>query len=201
MNDKTFPTMKENDAELLNQYRTGNAAALEQIVERYRRSLFGFILNMTGNREEANDIFQETWFRAIKNIHKYRHDNLAGWLFKIARNCIIDRSRSGKKTVSLDSPGRTGASLGDTVPCEGVSPSAEAGNRETGRKIADAVAALPARQREVFLLRMEGGLPFRDIAAIQRVSINTALARMQYALAKLRHELKDEYTMAGSMRT
>ena len=73
--------------------------------------------------------------------------------------------------------------------------------RGCGPRIAAAVAKLPAEQREVFLMRMEGDLPFKEIARIQKVSINTALARMQYALNKLRQDLKSDYADLEGIRT
>lgn len=185
--------MENRDAELLVQYRNGNVEALEQLVEQYRRPLFKFILNMVGGQEEAEEIFQEVWFRVIKNIDKYRDDKFLSWLFRIARNFIIDRLRGRKNNVSLDGQNRAGISLMDTIPGPGRSPAAQVGNRDLGRKIAEAVAALPTEQKEVFLMRVEGDLAFKEIGKIQRVSINTVLARMQYALAKLRNELKNEY--------
>ncbi|MFC1461870.1 sigma-70 family RNA polymerase sigma factor [Verrucomicrobiota bacterium] len=185
--------MENKDADLLIQYRNGNVAALEQLVEQYRRPLFKFILNMIGGREEADEIFQEVWFRVIKNIDKYKDDKFLSWLFRIARNFIIDRFRSRKKVVSLDKENEAGISLMDRIPGADRSPDVQVGNRDVGRKISEAVAGLPIEQKEVFLMRMEGDLPFKEIAKIQHVSVNTALARMQYALAKLRNELKDEY--------
>lgn len=95
--------------------------------------------------------------------------------------------------VSLDRTNEAGFSLFETLADSNFSPSDEAGNKDIRRKIFEAVEMLPTEQKEVFLLRMEGDLSFKEIAAIQRVSINTALARMQYALAKLKNELKEEY--------
>ena len=66
-------------------------------------------------------------------------------------------------------------------------------DRDLGQRIESAVRQLPEEQKEVFLMRVRGDLPFKDIAAIQGVSINTALARMQYAIVKLRNALKSEY--------
>lgn len=182
----------DSDGDLLIQYRNGSIRALEQLVERYRRPLFGFILNMLEARGEADDIFQEVWFRAIKSLDRYRDEKFLSWLFRIARNLMIDRYRSRKALVSLESENPEGVALEDTIPDSGRSASVQAAHRDTGRRIAAAVASLPVAQKEVFLMRMEGELSFKEIAKIQRVSINTALARMQYALSKLRVLLQDD---------
>ncbi len=184
--------MEDNDNELLIRYRDGNIPALEQLVERYRKPLFGFILNMIGRQEEADDVFQEVWFRAIKAIDRYRSDRFLSWLFRIARNLIIDRYRSRKALISLASENQDGVTLEDAIPAPGRTAAMLVVDRDIALRVAAAVASLPEEQKEVFLMRIEGDLAFKEIAKIQRVSINTALARMQYALAKLRVVLREE---------
>ncbi len=184
--------MDVSDSELLVQYRNGSVQALEQLVERYRRPLFGFILNMMSRREEADDVFQEVWFRVIKSLDRYRDEKFLSWLFRIARNLMIDRYRKRKPLVSLEGENQQGIALEDAIPDARRVASEQVAQRDVARRIAAAVASLPAEQKEVFLMRMEGEFSFKDIAGIQCVSINTALARMQYALGKLRKLLKDE---------
>ncbi len=192
--------MENTDVELLVQYRDGNGSALDLLVERYKRPLFRFILNMTGSSAEAEEIFQEVWLRAIRNIDRYRDDKFLGWLFRIARNYLIDTRRTAKNAGSLDKVGETGASLLDVIPGNGVSPDQRAAGSDAMARITAAVASLPSDQKEVFLMRMDDCLSFKEIARIQGVSINTALARMQYALSKLRGALEDEYRAWGSAK-
>ena len=190
--------MEKDDADLLVQYRNGNVQALERLVEQYRRPLYGFILNMLQGQDDADEIFQEVWFRVIKNIDQYKKGKFLSWLFRIAHNFIIDRYRARKRMVSLDKANEEGFSLKDTIPDPVQSPAAMLGSLDINRKIVETVALLPAEQKEVFLMRVQGDLSFKEIAKIQRVSINTALARMQYSLTKLRAALKDDYE-AGRM--
>ena len=184
--------MDVSDSELLVQYRNGSVQALEQLVERYRRPLFGFILNMMSRREEADDVFQEVWFRVIKSLDRYRDEKFLSWLFRIARNLMIDRYRKRKPLVSLEGENQQGIALEDAIPDARRVASEQVAQRDVAGRIAAAVASLPTEQKEVFVMRMEGEFSFKDIAGIQCVSINTALARMQYALGKLRKLLKDE---------
>ena len=86
-----------------------------------------------------------------------------------------------------------GAPVARLPPAPGLTPAAQATGRDLGQNIVAAVSQLPPEQQEVFWLRMEANLPFREIARIQRCSINTALARMQYALTKLRTQLAPIY--------
>ncbi|MEA2067909.1 MAG: sigma factor-like helix-turn-helix DNA-binding protein, partial [Verrucomicrobiota bacterium] len=83
--------------------------------------------------------------------------------------------------------------LEDHLAAPGISPAEEAGGTALGKQIEEAVETLSPEQKEVFLLRMYGNTSFKEIAKLQHCSINTCLARMQYALAKLRSILKDEY--------
>ena len=170
---------------------------MDALVRKYRRALFGFILNLTGNEPDADDVFQETWLRAVRNMDRYREKNLCGWLMRIARNIVIDRVRLRKPQSSLDAEPAQGRPLRDMVPGKDPGPRRHLEARGTGRAIGSAVATLPVEQREVFLLRVTAGLSFKEISKTQGVSINTALARMQYALAKLRICLKEEYDHLG----
>ncbi|MBN2704747.1 MAG: sigma-70 family RNA polymerase sigma factor [Pontiellaceae bacterium] len=188
--------MDKTDIECINAYLKGDANALEPLVEKYKRPLYSFILKMTEGREDTEEIFQETWFRALKNIHKFKHNNFLNWLFRIAHNLVIDRARRNSKSISMQSSfsGEEDNTLEDHLAAPGISPSEEAGGNSLGSKIDDAVQTLSPEQKEVFLLRMYGNVSFKEIAKIQKCSINTCLARMQYALGKLRSILKDEYT-------
>jgi len=185
--------MQGTDKELLALYGRGRTEALEALVERHKSALFGFIVNMTEGRDDADDIFQEVWFKAIRKLGSYRHRNFRGWLVRIAHNVIIDRARRRKPEVSLDFEDDSGRPVMEAVAGGNRDPASGMAASELGRRITRAVATLPEEQKEVFLMRVRMELPFREIARIQRVSVNTALARMQYALAKLRPLLEDEY--------
>jgi RNA polymerase sigma-70 factor, ECF subfamily len=189
------PAMDDEDAKLLAAYRRGDAEALAPLVEKYKRPLFGFLCRFAANPAEADEWFQETWVRAISHMNYFRQKNLLSWLFRIAHNLIIDQARRRKPDCSLDAPlSENGAMLSDQIANAALSPALEAGGRDLGRRIEAAANLLPDAQREVFWLRMAADLPFKEIARIQRCSINTALARMQYALDKLRTTLAPEYS-------
>jgi RNA polymerase sigma-70 factor (ECF subfamily) len=186
--------MAAPEKERLKRYRAGDVRALEELVEQYRRPLFGFILKMTEGHEDAEEIFQEVWFRAIRKIDHFRTGRFLSWLFRITHNLVIDRARKHRADASLqdvlDEDGRT---LEDIVADGGDSPAEVTGRTDLDARIRAAVAQLPADQREVFVLRTWADMPFREIAGIQGVSISTALARMRYAMEKLRERLSVEY--------
>lgn len=178
-------------------YRRGETEALGQLVELYRKPLFAFIYRMVGGAHDAEEVFQEVWFRAIRSMDRFDDQRLLSWLFRIAHNLVIDRSRRARPTVDLASGGEDGLPLEERLPSPKLGPRQEAAGRELGGRIAEAVARLPEEQREVFLLRTEGDVPFKDIAKMQGTSINTALARMHYAVRKLRSELQADYEALG----
>ena len=196
MKETTNPhlPMEHDDAQLLADYRRGDTEALGLLVEKYKRPLFGFLSRFASQPSEADEWFQETWVRAIQHMNFFRQRNLLGWLFRIAHNLIIDQHRRRKPDCSLDAPcADSGQPFSDRVPAPGLSPALQAAGLDLGHRIEAAAARLPPEQREVFWLRMQAGLPFKEIARIQRCSINTALARMQYALDKLRTALGPAY--------
>lgn len=182
----------------LAEYRQGRVEALGQLVDHFRRPLYAFISRLMDGHVDADEVFQEVWLRAIKNLDRFDDEKMLSWLFRIAHNLVIDRSRRSKPVASLDAPVREDEEpLGRKMSAGGLSPDREASGHDLGLRIAAAVARLPSEQRAVYLMRMEGDVSFKDIARVQKVSINTALARMQYALAKLREELRDDYQMLG----
>lgn len=188
--------MDKTDTECINAYLKGDNNALEPLVEKYKRPLYSFILKMTEGREDSDEIFQETWFRALKNIKKFKHKNFLNWLFRIAHNLVIDRARRNKKNVSMQSSmgGEDGDNtLEDHLAAPGISPAEETEGKAIGKQIEEAIKELSPEQKEVFILRMYSNTSFKEIAKIQKCSINTCLARMQYSLTKLRSILKAEY--------
>lgn len=200
-------TMKEEwserdveDAALLAAYAEGgDVGALGRLVEKYRRPLKAFIARKAAGPADAEECYQETWLRALRGLERFRREHFAAWLFRIARNWLADEGRRKKPDLSLDAPatwaGGDGevATLGETLAAGGDAPDEQSVQADLGRRIRAAAAELPEEQREVFWLRLDAGLAFREIAEVQGCPLNTALARMQYALAKMRKALAEDW--------
>jgi len=190
-----------SDESLIERYNRGETWALTELVNRYRKPLYSFLWRMTGNSADSDEIFQDTWVRIITKSKGFRQDRFKGWIFKIAHNLVIDWSRRKGRTVSLDAPQTGGddgvTTLSDRLADQSPSPDIRVDGKDIGRAIKNALSELPGEQREVFVLRMEAGMAFKDIAKMQGVSLNTALARMQYALVKMRKLLKDYHPDEG----
>ncbi|MDD3886871.1 MAG: sigma-70 family RNA polymerase sigma factor [Victivallaceae bacterium] len=184
-----MPTEEIEDCELIALFASGDSAAFETLYGRYRRQLYGYLCNMTGNCSEADELFEETWLKVIDRLSCYRdHGKFSAWLFRLARNLFIDRLRRNAKfngAMRLDDE-----NVPDLAGADSYEPDRTLANDELRAVIDRAVAQLPADQREVFLLRQQD-ISFRDIAAMQKCSINTALGRMQYALKNLRKTLEN----------
>ncbi len=172
-----------DDAELIAAYgKNGDEQAFETLYFRHRMPLYGFLNHLTGNVSEADEVFELAWLKVIRKLPEYRHQGkFNAWLFRVARNIFYDRLRAGKEYVPVQELPETA----DTV-----TPAEELENAELGAVIDKAVERLTPEQREVFLLRQQG-VPFKEIAEIQGCPLNTALARMQYALKRLRANIAE----------
>lgn len=177
----------------LEAYRAGDIDALGKLVDHTRRPLLSFLYRMVRDTAEAEELFQETWFRALRSIDRFDDRKLMSWLFRIARNLVIDRSRKKRPEISMDHEDENNQTMQDKIPSPGLTPGMQVAGHDLGHRIQEAVTQLPPEQREVFLLRTEGQLSFKEIAALQETSINTALGRMQYALNRLRTILEPTY--------
>ncbi|MBD3321899.1 MAG: sigma-70 family RNA polymerase sigma factor [Chitinivibrionales bacterium] len=176
---------KENDKILFDLWQKGDPSGFSGLYEKYRYRVFGFLMRMTGDRSRAEDLMQDTFIAALKNIDQFdRNRNFLSWIFGIAHKRTIDFFRHAK--VESDHEGDAISSIGSKFD----SPAESMSNKGLRDKINEAVQSLEATQREVFLLRELGDVPFKEIAEIMNCPINTALGRMRLALKNIRKELQ-----------
>ena len=183
-----------SDQVLLNNYLSGDRSAISSLIERHSRRVRDYILMMVKDRDIAEDIFQETFIKAVRVIDEGRYsDNgkFLSWILRIAHNQVIDYFRAQRQNMSVTEADAGYDMLGTlrfaerTVEDSMVSDQIE-------RDVRALVDLLPAEQREVVMLRYFSGLSFKDIAEKTDVSINTALGRMRYALINLRRMIKEK---------
>lgn len=169
--------------------------ALGELVEKYRVPLYSFLLRSVPSPADAADAYQETWHRAIRSLQPRHAAHFSAWLFRIARNLLVDNSRRAHPAFSLDAPPHPSDSASsapvDRLPDPAPSPDRRAADADTYARILAAANTLPALQREVFWLRMAAARSFKEIAAIQKTTVNTVASRMNYALEKMRALLND----------
>jgi RNA polymerase sigma-70 factor, ECF subfamily len=187
-----------SDGELIEEYRRGRALAFDELVRRYQEPLYGFLYRFTGDSALANDLFQETFLRFIQRLDEYEEDGrFKSWLYQVARNLAMDalRRRQLERGIFSSPPSahsddtEQDSDIQDGIADPLSAPDVLLENSELGARLTSAVATLPDDQREVVLLKYQGGLTFREIADITGVSINTVTGRMRYATEKLRKHL------------
>lgn len=183
-----------SDQVLLNQYLAGDQRAISQLIERHSRRVRDYIQMMVKDNDVADDIFQETFIKAVRVIDDGRYtDNgkFLSWILRIAHNQVIDYFRAQKQDKAVNEAEAGYDVLGSLRFTEGnvedtmVSEQIEADIRAL-------VELLPAEQREVVMMRYFSNLSFKEIAEQTDVSINTALGRMRYALINLRRMIKEK---------
>lgn len=184
--------MEEKELQkLLSKAQAGDTAARDSLVDASQDRLFAFLLRLTNNRELAEDLFQETMFRAIRSLDQCRGEmRFLSWLFKIAHRLYIDNFRkiARRQEVMLeDSENET--ALVNISGHISVTPEMECMNAEFASHLKKAEAALPALEREVYLLYRHSGMTFAEIAGYLECPLNTVLSRMHRAMTFLRGEL------------
>ncbi len=185
------------DDELVARYIDGNNEAFDILLKRHESKIFSYIYYIVKDDDKANDIFQETFVKAIMTIRQGRYTGngrFMSWITRIAHNLIIDNYRQEKiencissEDDELDIFNRKELSEGtiedtliqDQITCD----------------IRRLVDALPDSQREVIEMRFYRDLSFKEIAELTNVSINTALGRMRYAILNIRR-MAEQYNIA-----
>lgn len=184
------------DEELLDRFRSGNARAFEELMRRHQTPLYNFILRSVRHPQTAEEIHQDAWLRILQGARDFqRASKFTTWAYTVARNLCIDHVRKASLRChpSLDQPSgaEEGPSLGEVLPDRAAAVDRAAIGNELQARIAAAIDALPTEQREVFLMREYGDLPFKDIAEIVGAPENTVKSRMRYALERLQLALAD----------
>ncbi len=189
-------------------FQGGDRSAFATLVRRQKTPLYNFIVRQIRTPQVAEDLVQDVFVRVVQNAADFKHEaRFSTWAYAIARNLCIDhlRKMSLRKHPSLDQPSRVdeeGPTLGertaDVHPGAQVERTAIGGEMQV--QITRAVEELPAEQREVFLLRELGNVPFKDIAEMTGVSENTVKSRMRYALERLQGALCEYEDYARALR-
>jgi RNA polymerase sigma factor (sigma-70 family) len=184
-----------SDEHLMHAFATGDAGAFETLYDRHALPVWRFVQRSVQDTALADDLVQDVWFTLARQAPSYEaRARFRTWLFTLAHHRMVDHwrqhSRRGQHHTSLDATTEDGASLAETLAAEsGFGPERQLTSREQAQALLDALAALPAPQREAFLLQAEGGLSVVEIASTTGVSTETAKSRLRYARARLRETL------------
>ena len=170
---------------------------IAETLEREQGRLRNFIRKRVLDESDAEDILQEVFYELVQAYRMMKPVEQAGaWLFRVARNRIIDRFRGRRQEAAITNPG---SEEGELFPWEDLLPSPEAGPEAAYTRavlmeeIDAALDELPEEQREVFVAHEFEGRSFRELAAATGLSVNTLLSRKHYAVLYLRRRLRDIY--------
>lgn len=179
---------KLRDDDLIALYVEGNDKAFDIVLDRYKDRLFSYIFFIVKDQEMSEDIFQETFIKAIVTIKNGRYTangKFYNWMTRIAHNLIFDHFRSEKNDNTVSCEGSKYDLLNNANLCDD-NIETDMINMQIIEDLRRMVERLPQNQREIVMMRFYGDLSFKEIAELTGTSINTALGRMRYAILNLR---------------
>ena len=169
--------------------RRGDVVVLEALVEQYQYRLVRYFVYLTGRRDGADDLVQETWLRVLERGSSYDgHSRFEPWLFRVARNIAVDAMRK-RRTLSLDSDDDDGR-VQPTPASNEPSPFTLAARTEDADRLARSLQALETVHREALVLRFQEDLSLQEISAIVGAPVSTVASRIYRGLATLRPQFE-----------
>jgi RNA polymerase sigma-70 factor (ECF subfamily) len=188
--------MEKTDKSLIDAHLQGDSEAFGELVRRYGDSLLSYLTRICRNREQAKDLFQETFRKVHEKAHTLRGNQFKSWLYTIATRVAMDSLRRSRRVHMV--------SLNQQVDCDGGNcpqpvavaadcddPALEASKAEQQELVRKAVESLPDRQRVTLVLAYYQGLSYREVAKILDCSIGTVKTQMFRALRTLAQRLPD----------
>jgi RNA polymerase sigma-70 factor, ECF subfamily len=185
--------MEWTDSAAAEEARKGNQRAFGALVERHSRSVFRLAFRMTGNEQDAEDLVQETFLKAYKQLHRFDGRSAFGtWLYRIAANCSLDLIRVRKNRAERQTSASAGemTDLLDQVAAPGPSPERLARSTQVASLLKPALEQLTDLERTAFVLRHYEGCGIAEIASTLGVETNAAKHSVFRAVQKLRRALQ-----------
>ena len=183
---------KYTDADLVKSYINGSEIALESLVNRHKLQIFNFINSKINDRDTSEDIFQDTFIKVIRTLKNglYNEEGkFLPWIMRIAHNLVIDHFRKSNRIPTIENKEEFDIFqfVSDTAPnAENILI-----EDQILKDIQKLIQELPDDQKEVLIMRLYRDMSFKEIAENTKVSINTALGRMRYAIINLRKLIED----------
>lgn len=190
---------KMQDRELVHLYRKeDDQLAFKELMNRHQAKVYSYIFSMVHNREVTNDIFQETFTKVITKMDDTYNEQgkWIAWVMRIAHNATIDYIRKQKRFVDVNSSydKESKTDFYDRLPDDdAIGQQEKLEIDESTSELLEHISNLPEEQRTVVMLRHYYEMPFKEIADLTDVSINTALGRMRYALINLRKMFDEKH--------
>ncbi len=187
--------MELTDAACVSKARAGDSDAFRVLVERHGRSLFRLAFRMTGNEQDAEDVVQESFLRAYRQLAKFdERASFGTWLYRIAANCSLDLMRARRRRSEHQAPApEAGAPVEDPVlalPSGAPSPERLALSAEVRERVAEAMEDLSATERTAFVLRHFEGMCIEEVSRVLECQPGAAKHSVFRAVQKLRRALE-----------
>ena len=179
---------KLSDEQLVKNYANGDSDAFDTLLARYQQKIYSYILFLVHDDEVADDLFQETFMKAIVTIRQGRYvesGRFSAWLTRIAHNLVIDKYGQDRNS-NVISNDASDADLFNDVSLSDITVEMKMNTEQSLTDVGRLLKELPDNQKEVLYMRFYQDLSFKEIADATGVSINTALGRMRYGLINLR---------------
>jgi RNA polymerase sigma factor (sigma-70 family) len=184
-----------SDDELIRGFVSGAIGNIDSLIDRHKNRVFSYILLNVKNRDLAEDIFQDTFVKAIYSLKKGQYtDNgrFSSWLLRIAHNLVIDHFRRAKAKQTISCDEKEFLLAGNSIENAEKSVEDQMAYEQVLKEVGKLMELLPPLQREVVYMRHYQGLSFKEIAEETNVSINTALGRMRYAVMNMRKMMEEK---------
>jgi RNA polymerase sigma-70 factor, ECF subfamily len=188
--------MEPTDATFVARARAGEVDAFRVLVERHSRALFRLAFRMTGNQQDAEDVVQESFLRAYKQLNKFDQRATFGtWLYRIAANCSLDMVRARKRrsehvVAGVSENGDNVEDIVSQLPAQEPTPERMALSGEVRERVADAMRELSANERTAFVLRHFEGMKIEEVSRILDCQPGAAKHSVFRAVQKLRRSLE-----------
>lgn len=185
-----------SDKALIDQFLSGKEEAFEILLNRHKDSIYTSIYMFVKDKEKANDIFQDVFIKIIRTLRggKYTHKGkFKQWASRIAYNMCVDNFRKKKRRAKVTTS--ESFDIFDVLESPNKNMEDIMIQDQTNKKVRQLIDRLSPEQREVVILRHYADMSFKEIAGLTRVSINTALGRMRYALINMRKMIEEGEVM------
>ena len=190
--DLVEPRQETSDEELIARFQNGDNYAFDLLVKRYKDPLMNFIFRFVGERNESEDIVQETFLRLFKNKHYYKEiSKFSTWIYTIAGNLAKTELRKRKRRKLFSISHYMSTEKDYDIPDISSSPEMDTNSIITDKIIQSAIDKLSPKFKQVIILRDIQGFSYEEIAEIVNIPLGTVKSRVNRARLKLQEDLKD----------
>jgi RNA polymerase sigma-70 factor (ECF subfamily) len=195
------------DNQLVKRYVKGDETAIAHLIARHQSNVFGYIMKLVKDRQLADDLFQDTFFKVVQKIKegKYADEGrFVHWVLRIAYNIFVDHYRESRKMPSVShvssKNGGEEKDIFSVLDIEGANHVNKWEAQEEMRELRQMVKLLPKEQRQIVILHIYFGMSYREIGEMFNLNVNTALGRMHYALMSLKKMAKTSIVLNDELK-